>query len=72
VPESPALLVDPADTLLAVGRLLLAPYEMRRLKRGVAVRVTAHVRGGAPAEVPAEQSAADAPLGRGSASDDEA
>ncbi len=42
VPESPALLVDPDDRLLAVGRLLLAPYEMGRLARGVAVRVTAH------------------------------
>lgn len=42
VPEAPALLVDPDDRLLAVGRLLLAPYEMGRLARGVAVRVTAH------------------------------
>ncbi len=37
-----ALLVDPDDTLLAVGRVLLAPHEMRDMKRGVAVRVTAH------------------------------
>jgi 7-cyano-7-deazaguanine tRNA-ribosyltransferase len=44
VPESPALLVDPDDRLLAVGRLLLAPYEMGRLARGVAVRVTAHAK----------------------------
>ncbi len=44
VPEAPALLVDPDDRLLAVGRLLLAPYEMGRLTRGVAVRVTAHAK----------------------------
>ncbi len=41
-PGSTALLVDPNDELLAVGRLLLAPHEMRALHRGVAVRVTAH------------------------------
>jgi 7-cyano-7-deazaguanine tRNA-ribosyltransferase len=44
VPEAPTLLVDPEDHLLAVGRLLLAPYEMGHLTRGVAVRVTAHAR----------------------------
>jgi 7-cyano-7-deazaguanine tRNA-ribosyltransferase len=46
VPGSPALLVDPSDALLAVGRLVLVPYEMQRLRRGVAVRVTSHARGG--------------------------
>jgi hypothetical protein len=37
-----ALLVTPEDELIAVGRLLLAPREMGRLSRGVAVSVTAH------------------------------
>ncbi len=41
-PGSTALLVDRSDELLAVGRLLLAPHEMPRLSRGVAVRVSAH------------------------------
>jgi 7-cyano-7-deazaguanine tRNA-ribosyltransferase len=41
-PGMSALLVDGQDELLAVGRLLLAPHEMRTLRRGVAVRVTAH------------------------------
>jgi 7-cyano-7-deazaguanine tRNA-ribosyltransferase len=41
-PGSNALLVDASDELLAVGRLLLAPQEMSRMARGVAVRVTAH------------------------------
>jgi 7-cyano-7-deazaguanine tRNA-ribosyltransferase len=41
-PGATALLVDRGDDLLAVGRLLLAPHEMPRLARGVAVRVTAH------------------------------
>ncbi len=44
IPGASALLVDPDDRLLAVGRLLLAPHEMGRLTRGVAVRVTAHAR----------------------------
>lgn len=44
VPGASALLVDESDRLLAVGRLLLAPFEMGRLERGVAVRVTAHAR----------------------------
>lgn len=44
VPGASALLVDRADRLLAVGRLLLAPVEMGRMPRGVAVRVTAHAR----------------------------
>ena len=56
-PEAPALLVDPDDRLLAVGRLLLAPYEMGRLRRGVAVRVTAHAR--APAEELPEEPVAE-------------
>ncbi len=42
VPGATALLVDPKGELLAIGRLLLAPHEMGRLSRGVAVRVTAH------------------------------
>jgi 7-cyano-7-deazaguanine tRNA-ribosyltransferase len=42
VPGSSALIVDGSGELLAVGRLLLAPHEMGRLHRGVAVRVTAH------------------------------
>ncbi|MCW6167250.1 MAG: tRNA guanosine(15) transglycosylase TgtA [Thermoplasmatales archaeon] len=41
-PGSSALLVDPDGGLLAVGRLLLAPHEMGVLRRGIAVRVTAH------------------------------
>lgn len=44
VPGSSAMLVDGNDRLLAVGRLELAPTEMGRLRRGVAVRVTAHSR----------------------------
>lgn len=42
VPGASTLLVDPADALLAVGRLVLAPNEMGRMPRGVAVRVTGH------------------------------
>src|SRR5579875_439222 len=42
--EMTAPLVDPSDRLLAVGRLLLAPEEMGRMTRGVAVRVTGHAR----------------------------
>ncbi|MHB1435019.1 MAG: tRNA guanosine(15) transglycosylase TgtA [Thermoplasmata archaeon] len=42
--EMTAPLVDPSDRLLAVGRLLLAPSEMGRMARGVAVRVTGHAR----------------------------
>jgi 7-cyano-7-deazaguanine tRNA-ribosyltransferase len=52
VPGQTALLVDEEDHLLAVGRLLLAPPEMGRLRRGVAVRVTAHAR--SEAEEPPE------------------
>ncbi|MFY9717813.1 MAG: tRNA guanosine(15) transglycosylase TgtA [Thermoplasmata archaeon] len=44
VPGSSALLVDRSDTLLAIGRLLLAPHEMGRLRRGVAVWPTAHAK----------------------------
>lgn len=60
-PGASALLVDADDHLLAVGRLLLAPYEMGRLQRGVAVRVVAHAH--RPEEpLPAEEPAAtDAP-----------
>jgi len=48
VPGASALLVDGGDSLLAVGRLVLAPNEMGRLRRGVAVRVTAHARSRSP------------------------
>ena len=41
-PDASALLVSAGDELLAIGRLLLAPHEMGRLARGVAVRVTSH------------------------------
>jgi predicted RNA-binding protein (TIGR00451 family) len=50
VPEASALLVDRDDTLLGVGRLLLAPHEMGRFRRGVAVRVTAHADRPVPTE----------------------
>ncbi|HTW56135.1 MAG TPA: tRNA guanosine(15) transglycosylase TgtA [Thermoplasmata archaeon] len=50
VPGASALLVDPDDALLAVGRLVLAPHEMGRLARGVAVRVTAHADRPVPPE----------------------
>ena len=42
VPEASALLVDEGDRLLGVGRLLLAPTEMGRLRRGIAAWVTSH------------------------------
>ena len=48
VPGASALLVDENDEFLAVGRLVLAPHEMGRLRRGVAVRVTAHPRNPTP------------------------
>ncbi|MCI4319290.1 MAG: tRNA guanosine(15) transglycosylase TgtA [Thermoplasmata archaeon] len=48
VPGSSALLVDPDDRLLAVGRLLLAPHEMGRFQRGVAVRVIGHAHSREP------------------------
>jgi len=54
-PDQTALVVDRSDTVLAVGRLLLAPHEMGHFQRGVAVRVTAH----ASAPVPPD----DAPVG---------
>ncbi|MCI4340745.1 MAG: hypothetical protein L3J73_05735, partial [Thermoplasmata archaeon] len=54
VPGQSTLLVDADDHLLAVGRLLLAPPEMGRLKRGVAVRVTAHERSPAPEPIEEE------------------
>jgi len=44
LPGASALLVDENDLYLGVGRLLLAPHEMGRMHRGVAVRVTAHAR----------------------------
>ncbi|MCI4321224.1 MAG: tRNA guanosine(15) transglycosylase TgtA [Thermoplasmata archaeon] len=51
VPGASALLVDESDVLLAVGRLVLAPGEMGRMPRGVAVEVTAHERGERAPEV---------------------
>jgi 7-cyano-7-deazaguanine tRNA-ribosyltransferase len=54
VPGGSAMLVTEDDELLAVGRLLLAPYEMGRLSRGVAARVTAHAHAPEPAEGPEE------------------
>ena len=44
VPDQSAILVDRKEQVLGVGRLLLAPHEMGRLRRGVAVRVVAHAR----------------------------
>ncbi|MCI4333825.1 MAG: hypothetical protein L3K01_08950, partial [Thermoplasmata archaeon] len=58
VPGASALLVDTDDALLAVGRLVLAPGEMGRLRRGVAVRVTGHEKGEEAAE-PEEEPAPD-------------
>jgi 7-cyano-7-deazaguanine tRNA-ribosyltransferase len=55
VPGTTALLVDPSNDLLAIGRLLLAPHEMGRLFRGVAVRVTAHRARPDPDAVPADE-----------------
>jgi 7-cyano-7-deazaguanine tRNA-ribosyltransferase len=63
VPGSSTLLVDEEDRLLAVGRLVLAPVEMGRMARGVAVRVTAHARAPQPRFEPEaeELDAPDAP-----------
>jgi 7-cyano-7-deazaguanine tRNA-ribosyltransferase len=55
-PGATALLVDRSDELIAVGRLLLAPHEMSRLARGVAVRVVAH---SGVHELPPEEPAPD-------------
>ncbi|MFZ1023257.1 MAG: tRNA guanosine(15) transglycosylase TgtA [Thermoplasmata archaeon] len=44
VPGSSALLVDPHDSLLAVGRLLMAPHEMGQFQRGIVAYVTSHAR----------------------------
>ncbi|MFZ0892268.1 MAG: tRNA guanosine(15) transglycosylase TgtA [Thermoplasmata archaeon] len=44
VPESSALLVDSHDSLLAVGRLLMAPHEMGRFQRGIVAYITSHAR----------------------------
>ncbi|MGA8276297.1 MAG: tRNA guanosine(15) transglycosylase TgtA [Thermoplasmata archaeon] len=57
VPGTTALLIDPAGELIAIGRLLLAPHEMGRLSRGVAVRVTAHRSRPGPAEGAADDDA---------------
>jgi len=48
VPGGSAMFVTSDDELLAVGRLILAPYEMGRLLRGVAARVTAHAHAPEP------------------------
>jgi len=58
VPGASALLVDRYDMLLAVGRLLLAPHEMGRLRRGVAAWVTAHAKRPLP-EVEEEEPPSD-------------
>lgn len=49
-PGSSALLVDRSEALLGVGRLLLAPHEIPRFARGVAVWVTSHARRPVPQE----------------------
>ncbi len=43
-----ALVVDRNDRLLAAGRTELAPHEMGRLTRGVAVAITTHARAPSP------------------------
>ncbi len=66
VPGTTALLVDRGQALLAIGRLVLAPSEMGRMHRGVAVVVTAHARRpepdrSEPDEGPAPADASDSP-----------
>jgi 7-cyano-7-deazaguanine tRNA-ribosyltransferase len=61
VPGSSALVVDEDDRLLAVGRLVLAPPEMGRIARAVAVRVVAHARHPDGEPVPEEGTPAPAP-----------
>ena len=63
VPDQSAFLVDRADVLLGVGRLLLAPHEMSRLSRGVAARVTAHAA--APLPLEPETDGPDSPVAPG-------
>jgi len=60
LPGSSALLVDADDTLLAVGRLLLAPPEMGRMERGIAVHVSAHARRPVPPVEEADEGTTDA------------
>ncbi|MCI4323843.1 MAG: tRNA guanosine(15) transglycosylase TgtA [Thermoplasmata archaeon] len=61
-PGSSAHLVDDSDRLLAVGRLLLAPHELGRFRRGVAAVVTAHARSPPPiTEEPVEFPQEDVP-----------
>jgi len=57
VPGASALLVDRSDTLLAVGRLVLAPHEMAGARRGVVAHVVAHARSDPPDEEPPEPEA---------------
>ena len=66
IPGSSALVVDDSDRLLAVGRLVLAPPEMGRIARAVAVRIVAH-RHRPEGEPEPEEHAADvvAPPGPG-------
>jgi 7-cyano-7-deazaguanine tRNA-ribosyltransferase len=66
VPGASALVVTEDDELLAVGRLLLAPSEMGRIRRGVAVWVTSHRGRPVEEEAPDEMPPVD---GRGGASD---
>ncbi len=62
IPGSSALIVDESDRLLAVGRLVLAPPEMGRIPRAVAVRVVAH-RHRPDGEPDPEERSTDAPTG---------
>ncbi|HEV2449451.1 MAG TPA: tRNA guanosine(15) transglycosylase TgtA [Thermoplasmata archaeon] len=61
-PGASALLVDEGDRLLAVGRLLLAPGELGRFRRGLAATVLSHARAPLsvlepePPELPGEES----------------
>jgi 7-cyano-7-deazaguanine tRNA-ribosyltransferase len=48
VPGMSALVVDPSDRLLGVGRLHLAPHEMGRLRRGIAAVLTSHAHSSEP------------------------
>ncbi len=61
VPDRSVLLVDRADRLLAIGRLLLAPREISRVTRGVAARVTAHRGAAEPPEEETEPEGPSAP-----------
>ncbi|MGI0071624.1 MAG: tRNA guanosine(15) transglycosylase TgtA [Thermoplasmata archaeon] len=62
-PDESAVLVNRAEELLGVGRLVLAPHEMARVARGVAVRVTAHAAAPVPEEGLGEPGGTDGPAG---------